>query len=145
MGLIDTRWFQNQLSDRGVSQRRLAKMLGLDPAAVSLMLHGRRKFTAREAVEIARVLGVGVDDVLAHAGLRKGAAVPGKGDGNGNGEGGGAAKGGGVEGAGAAAIETIEIPVPLAGGGVARVVMPRRLKKEDAERIAAVIRAFVTD
>jgi transcriptional regulator with XRE-family HTH domain len=69
---IDTRWFQTRLADKHVSQRQLAKRLGLDPAAVSLMLHGRRKFTAQEAVEIARVLGVELEAVVTKAGLRRG-------------------------------------------------------------------------
>lgn len=69
---IDTRWFQTRLADRHVSQRQLAKRLGLDPAAVSLMLHGRRKFTAKEAVEIARVLGVELEAVVTKAGLGRG-------------------------------------------------------------------------
>lgn len=141
MGLnIDTRWFQDRLSDRGVSQRKLARVLGLDPAAVSLMLHGRRKFTAREAVDIAGVLGVDVDEVLRHAGLKRGVVAGG----------GGAATGaGGAEGDGGGDVESVEggyleVPVPLAGGGVARVVLPRRLSREDAERIAAIVRAFAS-
>jgi len=35
-----------------LSQRKLAKLLDLDPAAVSLMLRGRRKMTAEEAAAI---------------------------------------------------------------------------------------------
>jgi transcriptional regulator with XRE-family HTH domain len=65
---IDTRWFQGRLMDRQISQRKLAKHLGLDPAAVSLMLRGKRKATAQEVAEIARTLGVGVDEVMARLG-----------------------------------------------------------------------------
>lgn len=54
--------------DRRLSQRQLAKHLGLDPAAVSLMLRGKRKATAQEVAEIARMLGVGVDEVLSRLG-----------------------------------------------------------------------------
>ena len=144
MGLnIDTRWFQDRLSDRGVSQRKLARVLGLDPAAVSLMLHGRRKFTAREAVDVAGVLAVEVDEVLRHAGVKRGVVA------GGGGAGGAATGEGGAEGDGGGEVEVapggyLEVPVPLAGGGGARVVLPRRLLREDAERIAAIVRAFAS-
>ena len=65
---IDNRWFIGRLADKQISQRKLAKHLGLDPAAVSLMLRGKRKMSASEAADIARLLGVGTDEVLARAG-----------------------------------------------------------------------------
>ena len=65
---VDTKWFQGKLLDKGISQRKLAARLGLDPAAVSLMFRGRRKMTVVEAKEIARALGVAVQEVLAHFG-----------------------------------------------------------------------------
>jgi len=67
---VDTRWFQDRLADKRLSQRQLAARMNLDPAAVSLMLRGRRKMSAAEAAEIARYLGVEVDDVLHHAGVQ---------------------------------------------------------------------------
>jgi transcriptional regulator with XRE-family HTH domain len=67
---IDTRWFQDLLADRRLSQRRLAKQLGLDPAAVSLMFRGKRRMQMHEAADVARLLGVSLDEVLAHAGIR---------------------------------------------------------------------------
>jgi transcriptional regulator with XRE-family HTH domain len=76
---VNTRWFQDRLSDRGMSQRGLARALGLDAAAVSLMLRGKRQMKLTEAADIARLLGVPVDDVLASAGVRLdsgGAEVP---------------------------------------------------------------------
>lgn len=66
---VDTNWFQGKLSDKRLSQRRLASMMGLDPAAVSLMLNGKRKMTAVEASEVAKLLGVPLDEVLRHAGV----------------------------------------------------------------------------
>jgi hypothetical protein len=53
--------------------------MGLDPAAVSLMLSGRRKMTVSEAKEIARALGVDVAEVLAHCGSGNVVAGPGYG------------------------------------------------------------------
>lgn len=67
---IDTRWFQDLLADRRISQRGLAKKLGLDPAAVSLMFRGKRRMQMHEAADVAHLLGVSLDEVLAHAGIR---------------------------------------------------------------------------
>lgn len=67
---IDSRWFQNRLADRRMSQRGLAKKLGLDPAAVSLMFRGKRRMQMHEAAEVARLLGCTMDEVLEHAGIR---------------------------------------------------------------------------
>lgn len=65
---VDTRWFQDRLADKRLSQRRLAARLGLDPAAVSLMLRGKREVKVSEAAQIARFLGVEVDEVLGRFG-----------------------------------------------------------------------------
>jgi transcriptional regulator with XRE-family HTH domain len=67
---IESRWFQNLLADRRMSQRGLAKKLGLDPAAVSLMFRGKRRMQMHEAAEVARLLGVTMDEVMEHAGIR---------------------------------------------------------------------------
>lgn len=66
---VNTRWFQDQLADRHLSQRKLAKMMDLDPSAVSLMLRGMRVISADEAAELARILGVPLQDVLAQIGV----------------------------------------------------------------------------
>jgi transcriptional regulator with XRE-family HTH domain len=67
---IDTRWFRDRLADQRMSQRGLARQLGLDAAAVSLMLRGKREMKIAEAAQIARLLGVPADDVMTHAGVR---------------------------------------------------------------------------
>lgn len=66
---VNRRWFENQLANRKLSQRRLAALIGIDPSAMSLMLSGKRKMSAVEAGEVAKHLGVQVDDVLRHAGV----------------------------------------------------------------------------
>jgi len=78
---VDSKWFVGRLMDKNISQRRMAKHLGLDPAAVSLMLRGKRKATAQEVAEIARLLGVGADEVLSRLGT--GVVVAKKGSGGG--------------------------------------------------------------
>lgn len=65
---IDNDWFKDQLAFKRMSQRKLASLMGLDPGAVSLMLRGKRKMSAKEVAEIARLLGVSVEAVHAHVG-----------------------------------------------------------------------------
>ncbi len=67
---VDTRWFRDRIADKQMSQRGLARALGIDAAAVSLMLRGKREMKLAEAAEIARLLGVPAQDVLEHAGVR---------------------------------------------------------------------------
>jgi transcriptional regulator with XRE-family HTH domain len=175
---IDTRWFQNQLADKRLSQRQLAKRLSLDPAAVSLMLRGKRKMSASEAAEIAAQLGVSADEVLMRAGSSPTVPVrraepeqaakdvqivkvsgPRSGD---YGQGSlsmashvrslGAM---GVESGGALKARDVstsapelgrpsmfELPVPMSDGSTAKLLLPRVLKRDDAERISALVQAL---
>lgn len=87
---VDTHWFQAQLADKRLSQRKLAAMMGLDPAAVSLMLRGKRKMVAGEVAVVARLLGVPVDEVMRHAGIDTGLIERGVSSGLGSGAGAGA-------------------------------------------------------
>jgi len=78
---VDTKWFRDRLAERQMSQRGLARLLGMDAAAVSLLLRGRRNMRIAEAAEIARLLGVPAEEVMAHAGVQtqahnEGAEVP---------------------------------------------------------------------
>lgn len=66
---INTRWFQDRIEDRGLSQRKLAKLMGLDPASVSLMLNGKRKMSMPEAASLSTLLGIPLEDVIFNAGL----------------------------------------------------------------------------
>jgi transcriptional regulator with XRE-family HTH domain len=66
---IDTDWFTNRLAERGLSQRGLAKLMGLDPAAVSLMLRGKRRMTVEEASQLAVLLQSTSTEVLEAAGV----------------------------------------------------------------------------
>lgn len=69
---VDTKWFRDRLTDQRMSQRGLARQLGLDPAAISLTLRGKREMKIAEAAAIARLLGVPADEVMRHAGVRIG-------------------------------------------------------------------------
>lgn len=66
---MNTDWFRQLLATRKLSQRGLAKLLELDPAAVSLMLRGQRRMTSAEAHQVATILGVPITEVLRQAGI----------------------------------------------------------------------------
>lgn len=68
-GEIDRDWFIERLQGRKISQRKLAQHLELDPAAVTLILQGRRKLTNAETHQVASLLGVSVAEVLRRAGV----------------------------------------------------------------------------
>ncbi len=66
---MKTEWFRQLLATRKLSQRGLAKLMELDPAAVSLMLRGQRKMTNEEAHQVSLILGVPITEVLRQAGI----------------------------------------------------------------------------
>ncbi|HEX9446649.1 MAG TPA: helix-turn-helix transcriptional regulator, partial [Dongiaceae bacterium] len=67
---IDDQFFRDALKAADKSQREMARFMGLDPAAITLMLQGRRAMQLSEAQQIADFLGVAIEDVLRHAGLQ---------------------------------------------------------------------------
>lgn len=67
---IDTRWFRDRLADNRMSQRELARKMGLDHASISGLIRGKRPMRMTEAGTIARLLGVPVSQVVEHAGLK---------------------------------------------------------------------------
>lgn len=66
---MNTQWFRERLQDKKLSQRGLAKMLEIDPAAASLMMRGKRKMTPHEAHQISQILGTPLNEVLRQAGI----------------------------------------------------------------------------
>jgi len=66
---INTGYFQGRIEDRGLSQRKLARLMGLDPSSVSLMLNGKRKMSMPEAASLSTLLGIPLEDVIFNAGL----------------------------------------------------------------------------
>lgn len=63
------KWFQNALSDRRLSQRGLARLLGMDPGGLNRRLRGKSRLQIADAKEIANILEVPVADVLRNAGV----------------------------------------------------------------------------
>lgn len=76
---VNTQWFKDRLNERRLSQRGLAKLMGLDSSAISLMLRGRREMKMTEAAQLAALIGVPAEEVLANCGVAlrsAGANVP---------------------------------------------------------------------
>lgn len=65
MGVIDSAWFYEKLSQRDASLRDMARFMGLDPSAVSRMLSGERKMSADEQDQVADYLSVPLVEVAA--------------------------------------------------------------------------------
>lgn len=66
---VDRQWFQNRLRDRGLSQRRLATLMNLNHAAISLFLDNKRGVSVVEAGELARLLGVSINELYKRLGV----------------------------------------------------------------------------
>ena len=69
--MIDNDWFKLRLEIQKISQRKLAREIGMDPGALSLTLHGKRKMQIDEANRIAQVLSVPTTDVIRAAGIEE--------------------------------------------------------------------------
>lgn len=65
----DKEWVQAQLLQRGISQRRLAALLGVDPPTITLTLDGKRRLTLLELKQLSEILMVSVDEILRHWGF----------------------------------------------------------------------------
>ena len=73
MSAVDTAWFKGKIADARLSQRGLAKRLGKDPSSFNLILNGKRLLPEALASDLARELGVTLDEIAAHASIDYGA------------------------------------------------------------------------
>lgn len=71
---VDTEWFKVRLMRKRMSQRYLAKLMELDPSALSLMINGKRAVTVQEAAKLAHFLNHPYLEVS----RRLGASIPDK-------------------------------------------------------------------
>lgn len=67
---VNARWFQDQLRLRGLTQRNLARVLGVDPSAVSNVLSGKREMKLEEATALAKLFALPLDEILINAGIK---------------------------------------------------------------------------
>ena len=66
---VTSNWFREKLTELSMSQRQLARELGLDPAAVSYMINGKRRVSIEEAKRISDVFGIPTTEVMRQVGV----------------------------------------------------------------------------
>ena len=67
---VTSNWFREKLTELSMSQRQLARELGLDPAAVSYMINGKRRVSIEEANRISEIFGVLPTEVMRQVGVQ---------------------------------------------------------------------------
>ena len=65
---VDKQWFMERWADAGLSLRDVARKMDIDPSALSRTLSGERQMKPQEIVNIATILNVTSEEVLAHLG-----------------------------------------------------------------------------
>jgi transcriptional regulator with XRE-family HTH domain len=63
---VDRQWFVDRWTEKGLTLRKVAKLIGMDPSALSRTLSGEREMKIPEIGKIASVLDVPRSEVLAH-------------------------------------------------------------------------------
>jgi DNA-binding XRE family transcriptional regulator len=67
---LNARWLETQLELNDMSQRDLAKLLKLQPTAITRLRVGTRRLRMEEAMELSRLFQVPLEEVLFNAGLK---------------------------------------------------------------------------
>lgn len=73
---IDRDWFAARLKAAGLSLRKAAAQIGMDPSALSRSLNGKRRLQIAEVDRLARVLGVPAALLIDRIGGRGEAILP---------------------------------------------------------------------
>jgi transcriptional regulator with XRE-family HTH domain len=63
-------WFTDKIEQKGLTQKDIAARLDIQAPHVSRLLSGQRRLQINEAVELAKMLDVPLDDILINAGIR---------------------------------------------------------------------------
>lgn len=66
---VNSEWFQGEFSRRGLTQRRVAQALRLEPSSLSRILAGQRKLKLEEAATLSQLLEHSLEDILMVAGV----------------------------------------------------------------------------
>lgn len=66
---VNKKWFQQRFAERGFSQNEVARRIGISSSAFSRTLDDERKLKNTEAVALASLFGVEVEDVLRAIGV----------------------------------------------------------------------------
>lgn len=73
--VVNDKWFRDQLKRMNVSQREVARLLGINQAVISHMFNGTRKMPLDEVPKWAKILGVPESDILTNAGIQSSTAA----------------------------------------------------------------------
>ena len=65
---LNKAWFKSKRIEKGHTVRSLAKVMGLNPSTVSLMLRGIRDIHHDDAQQLATIFGVSLVEIYRHAG-----------------------------------------------------------------------------
>lgn len=65
-------WLKDQIHLRGFTQEKVARRLGVHPATMNLLVHGKRKVTPEYAIELAQMFSLSLDEFLTHIGYKPG-------------------------------------------------------------------------
>lgn len=65
---VDKQWFMERWAEKELSLRDVARKMDIDPSALSRTLSGERQMKPQEIVNIATILNVTSEEVLAHVG-----------------------------------------------------------------------------
>lgn len=63
---VDKQWFLDRQAEKSLSLRKMAKLMDIDPSALSRMLNGQRKIKPSEIRSMAGILGTSDAEILAH-------------------------------------------------------------------------------
>jgi transcriptional regulator with XRE-family HTH domain len=63
---IDKQWFMDRWAEKGLTLRKVAKLIDMDPSALSKTLSGERQMKIVEVDKIATVMGLSQSTVLSH-------------------------------------------------------------------------------
>lgn len=66
---VDREWFNARLTERGYSQRSLAKAMGVDSGTISMTIRGLRGLNMVNATSMANLLGTSTNEIYRRAGL----------------------------------------------------------------------------
>lgn len=128
---VDHGWFLRRIKLKGLSQRRIGAELGLKGgSAVNHIVSGRRKISAWEAKELARLLEVSLEELHERAGITKEALE--------------AMAEEGSESPRLPRLTSVEISIKLSNCGTCTMKIPKKLTKEAAEMLIAFVNSSVS-
>ncbi len=67
---VDKKWFQSQLADKKLTQRKVGEFLGVHPSKVTHVLSGYRRAEIDEVQKLAFLIGVSSDEITRRLGIK---------------------------------------------------------------------------